>query len=388
MSPGKTIFSQIMSLNSDYEFSKCVKRYKGDRHSIKFTSRDQFRVMSFAQFTDGTGLRDIETTLKLCAGDLYHSGLSVMPKSTLAEANEKRDWRIYRDYAQWLICEAKSLYIKDYFRLGLDEMVYAFDSSTIELCLKLCPRAKFHHGKGAMKMHVLMDLRGSIPSFVELTEGNVHDSQMMETIPVEAGSYYLMDKGYVDLKSLYNHFQQNNAFFVTRAKDNMAYEVIDSREVDANAGLISDETVRLTGYMSVRKYPDSLRVVVYEDFAAGVVYRFFSNNFTLKALTIAELYRERWQIELFFKWIKQHLHIKTFYGTSQNAVYTQIWIAICDYLLLIIAKKRFYIGKSLHTISNSIGTILFKREDIHTIYSNTNFINSVPEPDSAQLALW
>lgn len=236
-------------------------------------------------------------------------------------------------------------------------------------------------------MHVLMDLRGSIPSFVKLTEGNVHDSQMIEAIPVEAGSYYLMDKGYVDLKSLYNHFQQNNAFCVTRAEDNMAYEVIESREVDANAGLISDETVRLTGYMRVRKYPDNLRLVVYEDFAAGVFYRFLSNNFTLEALTIAELYRERWQIELFFKWIKQHLHINTFYGTSQNAVYTQIWIAICDYLL-IIAKKRFYIEESLHTISNSIGTILFKREDIHTIYSNTNFINSVPEPDSAQLALW
>ena len=216
-----------------------------------------------------------------------------MPKSTLTEANEKRDWRIHRDYAQWFIGEAKTLYIKDIFRLGLDEMVYAFDSSTIKLYLKLCPWAKFHYGRGAMKMHILMDLRGSILSFVELIEGNVHDSRMMKTIPAEVGSYYLMNKGYVDLKSLYNHFQQNNAFFVTRAKDNMAYEVIYSREVDANAGLISDETIRLTGYLSVRRYPDSLRLVVYEDSATAVVYRPLTNNFSLEALTIAELYRER-----------------------------------------------------------------------------------------------
>lgn len=378
-----------MSLINVYEFKKCVNRYKGDRHAVKFTCRDQFMVMSFAQFTDRSGLRDIETTLNLCSTDLYRSGIKVMPKSALAEANEKKDWRIYRDFAQVLIRQAKEAYKGQKLRLDLDEMVYAFDSSTIELCLKLCPWAKFHHEKGAVKMHTLMDLRGSIPTFVHLTEGAVHDSQIMDKIPVEANSYYLMDKGYVKFGSLYRHFHLNNAFFVTRAKENMLYEVIDSREVDQSAGLFSDETIKLTGPLTSQKYPDSLRLVVYEDFGTNTVYRFLSNNFKLEALTIAELYRERWQIELFFKWIKQHLHIKTFYGTTQNAVYTQIWIAICDYLLLIIAKKHYMLNPSLHSISNSIGQVLFKRGDIKDIFNQTDITTNVPEGDGPkQLTLW
>lgn len=378
-----------MSLINVYEFKKCVNRYKGDRHAVKFTCRDQFMVMSFAQFTDRSGLRDIETTLNLCSTDLYRSGIKVMPKSTLAEANEKKDWRIYRDFAQVLIRQAKEAYKGQKLRLDLDEMVYAFDSSTIELCLKLCPWAKFHHEKGAVKMHTLMDLRGSIPTFVHLTEGAVHDSKIMDKIPVEANSYYLMDKGYVKFGSLYRHFHLNNAFFVTRAKENMLYEVIDSREVDQSAGLFSDETIKLTGPLTSQKYPDSLRLVVYEDFGTNTVYRFLSNNFKLEALTIAELYRERWQIELFFKWIKQHLHIKTFYGTTQNAVYTQIWIAICDYLLLIIAKKHYMLNPSLHSISNSIGQVLFKRGDIKDIFNQTDITINVPEGDGPkQLTLW
>ena len=378
-----------MSLINVYEFKKCVNRYKGDRHAVKFTCRDQFMVMSFAQFTDRSGLRDIETTLNLCSTDLYRSGSKVMPKSTLAEANEKKDWRIYRDFAQVLIRQAKEAYKGQKLRLDLDEMVYAFDSSTIELCLKLCPWAKVHHEKGAVKMHTLMDLRGSIPTFVHLTEGAVHDSQIMDKIPVEANSYYLMDKGYVKFGSLYRHFHLNNAFFVTRAKENMLYEVIDSREVDQSAGLFSDETIKLTGPLTSQKYPDSLRLVVYEDFGTNTVYRFLSNNFKLEALTIAELYRERWQIELFFKWIKQHLHIKTFYGTTQNAVYTQIWIAICDYLLLIIAKKHYMLNPSLHSISNSIGQVLFKRGDIKDIFNQTDITTNVPEGDGPkQLTLW
>lgn len=378
-----------MSLINVYEFKKCVNRYKGDRHAVKFTCRDQFMVMSFAQFTDRSGLRDIETTLNLCSTDLYRSGIKVMPKSTLAEANEKKDWRIYRDFAQVLIRQAKEAYKGQKLRLDLDEMVYAFDSSTIELCLKLCPWAKFHHEKGAVKMHTLMDLRGAIPTFVHLTEGAVHDSQIMDKIPVEANSYYLMDKGYVKFGSLYRHFHLNNAFFVTRAKENMLYEVIDSREVDQSAGLFSDETIKLTGPLTSQKYPDSLRLVVYEDFGTNTVYRFLSNNFKLEALTIAELYRERWQIELFFKWIKQHLHIKTFYGTTQNAVYTQIWIAICDYLLLIIAKKHYMLNPSLHSISNSIGQVLFKRGDIKDIFNQTDITTNVPEGDGPkQLTLW
>ena len=389
MNKGKTIFAQVMSLINTYEFKKCVNRYKGDRHAIKFTCRDQFMVMSFAQFTDRSGLRDIETTLNLCSPDLYRSGIKVMPKSTLAEANEKKDWRIYQDFAQVLIRQAKEAYKGQKLRLDLDEMVYAFDSSTIELCLKLCPWAKFHHERGAIKMHTLMDLRGSIPTFVHLTEGAVHDSKIMDKIPVEANSYYLMDKGYVKFDSLFRHFHLNYAFFVTRAKENMLYEILDSREVDQSAGLLSDETIKLTGPLTSRKYPDSLRLVVYEDFSTNTVYRFLTNNFKLEALTIAELYRERWQIELFFKWIKQHLHIKTFYGTTKNAVFTQIWIAICDYLLLIIAKKHYMLKPSLHSISNSIGQVLFKRGDIKDIFNQTDLTTNVPEGDGPrQLTLW
>ena len=351
MNKGKTVFAQIMSLINEYEFKKCVDRYKGDRHSIKFSCRDQFMVMSFAQFTDRAGLRDIETTLNLC-GDIYRSGIKAMPRSTLAEANERKDWRIYQDFAMTLVKEATALYKDEKLRIGFEEMIYAFDSSTIELC----PWAEFHHGKGAFKMHTLMDLRGSIPTFMLLTPGKINDAKVMDKIPVEAGAFYLMDKGYVAFEKLHKHFQQKGAYFVTRAKDNMSYEVIESRPVDKDSGVLSDETIGLTGYYSTR---NALRLVVYEDFETGKVYRFMANNFAIEdPLTIAELYRERWQIELFFKWIKQHLHIKTFYGTSKNAVYTQIWIVVCDYLLLIIAKKRYDLVTSLHSISNSIGQVL------------------------------
>ena len=389
MNQGRTIFAQLMSLFTEYEFAKCVKCYKGDRHAIKFTCRDQFMAMSFAQFTDRSGLRDIETTLDLCSQDLYRSGLKIIPRSTLAEANEKRDWRIYQDFGNVLIHKAKELYKGDKLRLDLDEMVCAFDSSTIELCLSLCPWATLHHGKGGVKMHTMIDLNGSIPTFVRLTEASVHDSKIMEEIPVEPNAYYLMDKGYVKFDALYKHFHQQHAWFVTRAKDNMRYKVFESREVDSQAGLISDETIRLTTYQTSRKYPDNLRLVVYEDFRDGKVYHFITNNFTVEALTVAELYRERWQIELFFKWIKQHLHIKSFYGTTRNAIYTQIWIAICDYLLLIIAKKRYGLKPSLHTISNSIGQILFKRGDIRDFYNKPDEPTIVPEDDSyRQLTLW
>ncbi|MFA5228868.1 MAG: IS4 family transposase [Candidatus Paceibacterota bacterium] len=389
MNKGKTIFAQIMSLVNEYEFKKCVDHYKGDRHSIKFKCRDQFMVMSFAQFTDRSGLRDIETTLNLCTQDLYRYGLKAMPRSTLAEANEKKNWHIYQDFAQVLIREAKKLYANQKLRVDLDEMVYAFDSSTIELCLKLCPWATFHHGRGAFKMHTLMDLRGSIPTFVRLTDGRVHDSKIMDKIPVEPNAFYLMDKGYVKFDALYKHFHLKNAYFVTRAKDNMVYEILGRRKVDPDAGLISDQTIRLTAVKTSSKYPDTLRLVIYEDFSTGVVYRFLSNNFQLEALTIADLYRERWQIELFFKWIKQHLHVKTFYGTSMNAVFTQIWIAICDYLLLIIAKKRFMLEPSLHTISNSIGQILFKRGNIRDIFNQPALCVNAPEAEFVdQLSLW
>lgn len=292
-----------MSLIDEYEFKKCVDRYKGDRHAIKFNCRDQFMVMSFAQFTDRSGLRDIETTLNL-SRDLYRSDIRVTPKSTLAEANEKKDWRIYQDFAMTLVKEATVLYKDEKLRIGLEEMIYAFDSSTIELCLKLCPWAVFHHGKGAFKMHTLMDLRGSIPTFVLLTPDKVNNAKVMDKIPVERGSFYLMDKGYVAFEKLHKYFHQKGEFFVTRSKYNMVYDVIESMPVDKNSGVLSDETIRLIGYYSIKKYPDTLGLVVYEDFEAGKVYHFLANNFLIEdPLTIAELYRERWQIELFFKWL-------------------------------------------------------------------------------------
>lgn len=387
MNQGKTVFAQLMSLIPEYEFKKCVNKYRGDFHSLKFTCRDQFMVMSFAQYTGRSGLRDIEATLTAFSSKLYHAGLKFMPKSTLAEINEKKDWRIYQDFAQVLIAEAQRLHAEDYFRLDIDNMVYAFDSSTIELCLQLCPWARFRHNKGAFKMHTLLDLRGSIPTFIYLTDGKVHDSKAMDVIPIEAGAYYLMDKGYVDFNRLYNLFDQQNAFFVTRAKDNMTYNIENEQDVDPQTGLISDQTIRLTGIKSGKLYPERIRMIVYEDFREGIVYRFLSNDFLLPAITIAELYRQRWMIELFFKWIKQHLHIKKFFGTSQNAVYTQIWIAICDYLLLIIAKKMFHLKQELYIISNTIGLVLFEKIPISDLFERVKNINTSSENDS-QLSIW
>ena len=320
MSTKKTIFSQIMSLVSRYEFQKCVDRYKGDWHAKTFTCFDQFKVMSFAQFTDRSGLRDIEMTLEFCGKGLYHAGLSSVHKSTLAEANERRNWMIYRDFSQVLIKEAKELYRNDYFRLGLKEMVYALDSTTIRLCLELSPWAEFHHGEGAVKMHTLIDLRGNIPSYIIMTNGLVHDSKVMPMIPVEAYAFYLMDKGYVFFKQLYECFHLRHAYFVTRAKENMVYDIVEEYEVDKAAGLISDQLIRLTGKNPSVEYPEPLRMVVYEDYATGNVYRFLTNNLDVDTLTVAELYRERWMVELFFKWVKQHLHIKKFYGTSEDEV--------------------------------------------------------------------
>lgn len=386
MNQGKSIFAQLMSLFPEYAFRQCVARYKGDRHKIKFSCRDQFMVMSFAQLTSQQSLRTNEASLTAFEQRLYHSGLSLIPRSTLSDMNEKKDWRIYHDLAQHLIKEARRLYEKDYFRLGLDEMVYAFDSSTIELCLKLCPWARFHHGKGAFKMHTLLDLRGNIPTFIYLSEGCVHDSQALDRLPVEPSSYYLMDKGYVDFKRLYQLFHLQHAFFVTRAKDNMKYEVVSERAVDKSAGIISDQDIRLTGIKTSTYYPESVRMVVYEDYATDNVYTFITNDFNLPAITIAELYRERWSVECFFKWIKGRLHVKSFYGTSQNAVYTQIWIAVCTYLLLIIAKKKFHIECELYILAQSIGLVLFEKEPINEIFKRSNKPKKVQ--DYGQLTLW
>ena len=299
---------------------------------------------------------------------LYSSGIKYIQRSTLAHINETKDWRIYHDFGQILIAWARELYQNEPSRLDVDGIVYAFDSSTIKLCLQLCPWARLHHNKGGVKMHTLLDLRGSIPTFIYLTEAAVHDSKTMSLIPVEPGSYYLMDKGYVDFKQLFNHFHRQQAFFVTRAKDNMKYEVVEERPVDKQTGVTNDTIIRLTGPRTSKWYPDTLRMVVYEDYATGNVYRFLTNDFTHSYLTIAELYRERWQVECFFKWIKQRLHINSFYGTSQNAVFSQIWIAICDYLLLTIAKKVYHIDQDLYILSAAIGKVLFERKPLGELF--------------------
>ena len=378
---GKTVFAQLMSLLPEYEFKKCVDKYKGDSHSIDFTCRDQFMVMSFAQLTNRTGLRGIEAALTAFSSKLYHSGLKEMPKSTISYMNKTKNWQIYRDLAMVLIDRAKKLYEGDYFRLGLDEMVYAFDSSTISLCLKLCPWAQFKQGRGGIKMHTLLDLRGSIPTFIWLSEAKVNDMNGLDVIPIEPGAYYLMDKGYVDFWRLYNYFQLAKAHYVTRAKDNMAFEVVAERAVDKQTGLISDQSIRLTGKLVSKDYPDAIRMVVYEDYATNNVYRFLTNAFGIDALTVAELYRERWAIELFFKWIKQHLRIKAFFGTTENAVYTQIWIAVCDYLLLIIAKKMFHIEQNLYIFSQAIGLVLFETMPVSELFNRIEKSKLEPEDD-------
>jgi hypothetical protein len=388
MYAGKIVFAQLMKFMPEYEFQKCVDHYKGDYRVRKLPCREHFLVMSFAQLTGRESLRDIENCLSAFSGKLYHSGISKpVSRSTLADANEKRDWRIYADFAQVLIKQARPLYIEDNdFRVDLDNMVYAFDSTTIDLCLSLYPWAKFRHQKGAVKLHTLLDLRGSIPVFIDITEGSVHDVNSLDILPIEPGSYYILDKGYIDFHRLYTLIHQSRAFFVTRAKDNIQYEVISSADVDKDAGLISDQLVKLTGIKSSKSYPEAFRLVIYEDYATDIVYTFMTNDFDLPALSIAELYRERWKVELFFKWIKQHLHIKAFYGTSQNAVACQIWIAICTYLLIAIVKKKLDLAISLYTFAQTLGLTLFEKTHIKELFNNKNMIKNLS--DENQLSLW
>lgn len=382
MNQGSTVFAQIMSLIPKYQFNNCVTRYKGDYRSRNFSCYDQFLVMCMAQYANKNSLRDIEASLTAISHKLYMCGISyVVPRNTLAKANELRNWHIYEDFGKILIDKVRPLYAEDPFRLDLDNAVYAFDSSTISLCLKLCPWAKFRRKKAGVKMHTLLDLRGNIPSFIHLTNASIHDVKALDYLPVEMGAIYVMDKGYVDFFRLFNRIHRNGAFFVTRAKDNMKYEVISSRTVDKATGIISDEIIRLTTQKSAKNYPEELRLITYEDFATGNVYRFLTNHMGYEALTIAELYRERWNIELFFKWIKQHLHIKTFYGTSENAVFTQIWIAVCAFLLIALAKKKFKIDQSLYTISQTIGFILFEKIPVNQLFNKIKtpvFEDSLP----------
>ena len=362
MNEGKTVFSQVMEFLPMYEFRKCVERYRGDYKVLSFTCLDQFLCMAFAQMTFRESLRDIQACLRSKQNKLYHMGIrGQVSRNTLSNANNQRDWRIYADFAMILIHRARELYINDSFGLDLDNTVYALDSTTIDLCLALFPWARFRKNKGAVKLHTLLDLRGNIPSFIDITDGKVHDVNVLDILIFEAGSFYIMDRGYIDFKRLYK-MHQALAFFVTRAKSNIKCRRLYSRPVDKTTGLRCDQTIVLT--QSFVDYPEQFRLVKFYDAENNLRLTFLTNNFVLDALTIAQLYKCRWKVELFFKWIKQHLRIKTFFGTSENVVKTQIWIAVSIYVLIAIVKKRLALEPSLYTILQIMSVNIFEKEPI------------------------
>jgi len=347
-----------------YEFQRCVARYRGDSHGRGFSCRDQYLAMAFAQLTYRESLRDIEACLRSMSGKLYHMGFrGRVARSTLADANETHDWRIYADFAQVLIGIARPLYAHDPIGVDLDQSLYALDSTTIDLCLSLFPWAKFRKHKAAVKMHTLLDLHGNIPTFIGITDGTVHDVNILDEILPEAGAFYVMDRGYIDFERLYV-FTLCSAFFVLRTKENVLLQRRYSRPVDKTTGVRSDHTVILTAIDSAKAYPDALRRVSYHDAETDKRLKFLTNNFALPALTIAQIYRSRWQVELFFKWIKQHLRIKAFFGTSKNAVKTQIWIAVSVYVLVAIVRKRLGLEASLYQILQILSVTLFEKVPI------------------------
>ena len=378
MYTGKTVFSQLMDFLPMYEFRKCVDRYGGNYHTSSFSCMDQYLCMGFAQLTYRESLRDIEACLRSRKEKLYHLGIrGRVSRSTLAEANEKRDWRMYADFCQILISQARSLYADEDFGVELKETAYALDSTTIDLCLSLFPWASFRKHKAAVKMHTLLDLRGNIPSFIEITEGSLHDVNILDILVPEPGSFYIMDRGYLDFQRLYV-FTQLLAFFVTRTKKNTKVRRVYSHPVDRTDGLRYDQTVMLVTPKSLAGYPEKLRRVKYFDAEREKQLVFLTNNFVLPALTIAKLYKCRWQIELFFKWIKQHLRIKAFYGTSDNAVKTQIWIAVSTYVLVAIIRKRLHLEMNLYTILQILSVTLFEKVQIDQLFANYDY-NKLPE---------
>ena len=375
MYTGQMIFSQLMDFLPKHEFDKCVRRYQGNYRMRKFSCLDQFRCMAFAQLTYRESLRDIETCLRAVQPKLYHVGIrGKVSRSTLADANETRDWRIYADFAQVLIGMARKLYAEDDFGLALQQTAYALDSTTIDLCLSLFPWARFRRRKGAVKVHTLMDLRGSIPCFIQVTAGNIHDLNILDELLFEPGSFYIMDRGYIDFGRLYA-LAQSLAFFVVRAKSNLDYSRRTSRQVDKSTGLRSDQTILLKGPKTSQAYPEPLRRISYLDTDTQKRFVFLTNNFTLPALTIPQLYKCRWRVELSFKWIKQYLRIKAFYGTSQNAVKTQIWIAISVYLLVAILKKELDIDRSLGQILQILSITLFEKVYIDQVLTSFDLQN-------------
>ena len=387
MYSGPLVFSQVMDYLSMKTFRRCVDRYQGNFAIKNFTCLDQFRAMAFAQMTYRESLRDIEACLRSQANKLYHMGIRAkVSRSTLAEANEKRDWRIYADLAHSLIPVARKLYQDEDFGIELDQTVYAMDATTIDLCLSMFPWAKFRKTKGAIRLHTLLDLRGNIPTFIHISDGKEHEVNILDDLIAEAGAFYVMDRGYLDFFRLYR-LTKACAFFVIRAKKNLACQRIYSNPVDRSTGLICDQRVVLTGPNSALYYPDKLRRIKLRDAESDKILIFLSNNFDLPADTIAQLYRSRWQIELFFKWIKQNLRIKAFYGTSENAVKTQIWIAVTVYLLIAILKKRLKIEASLYTILQILSVTAFERTPIKQLLTDLNY-NNDPFDISNQLNLF
>jgi len=364
MNAGRTVFSQLIEFLPHQEFQKCVARYGGDRYLKNLSCWDQYLAMAFAQLTYRESLRDIEACLRSVSGKLYHMGFrGKVARSTLADANEARNWRIYADFAQVLIAIARPLHARDPIGADLEQSLYALDSTTIDLCLALFPWAKFRRRKAAVKMHTLLDLHGNIPTFIRVTSGDVHDVNLLDEIMPEAGAFYVMDRGYIDFQRLFV-FTLSSAFFVVRTKSNVLLQRRYSHPVDKSTGVRSDQTVILTSFESVSVYPDALRRVSYFDTETNKRLKFLTNNFVLPALTIAQIYKCRWQVELFFKWIKQHLRIKAFYGTSENAVKTQIWIAVSVYVLVAIIRKRLGLEASLYQTLQILSVTLFEKTPI------------------------
>ena len=387
MNTGRTVFSQLMDYLPTYEFQKCVTRYSGDYRSRSLSCRDQFLAMAFAQLTYRESLRDIETCLRSVSGKLYHMGFrSTIARSTLADANESRDWRIYADFAQTLIAIARPLYANDPIGVELNQSLYALDSTTIDLCLSLFPWAKFRRHKAAVKMHTLLDLHGNIPTFMRITEGKTSDVNILDEFLPEAGAFYVMDRGYIDFERLFV-FTLCSAFFVVRTKENVLLQRRYSHPVDKSTGVRSDHTVILTTIKSATAYPDPLRRISYLDLETKKRLKFLTNNFLLPAVTIAQIYKCRWQVELFFKWIKTHLRIKAFYGTSENAVKTQIWIAVSIYVLVAIVRKRLGLEMSLYQILQILSIALLEKMPILGVLEAFDSPSDLPD-HSNQLILF
>jgi hypothetical protein len=379
---GRTLFAQLMEFVPWDTFTRTVARYGGDHRARTLSCAEQYRAMAFAQLTYRESLRDIETCLSVQLNKLYGMGFrEPVRRATLADANERRDWRIYADLAHRLIGQARVLYADEELGIDLNNTVYALDSTTIDLCLAMFPWARFRVAKGAVKMHTLLDLRGNIPSFVHISDGKMHDGHALDLLPVEAGAIYVMDRGYVDFLRLFG-MHQAGAFFVTRAKSNLDARRISSAPVDRATGLICDQTVSLMGYQTSQNYPDRVRRIRFRDPSTAKTLIFLTNNFELPAAIVCALYKSRWQVELFFKWIKQHLRIRRFFGTSENAVKTQIWIAVSVYVLIAIVKKRLTLNASLYTLLQVFSVSLFERIPIESALTLENPTSEIATSDN------